>query len=314
MARTDIEKMLDWKERRGDASTLSMLVGKLRELGEFWDKEASKVGEFADFVPMRIVTIIEVCMREAIRELVDAGPPYLGRAEALSKGARMDFAMLSSLQGRKLSVGDLVAHTVSMNEPGRMVAYMETLIPGFVEKLKASHERWIEDEAEWPLAPIISDYDEMFIQLSRVFTLRHILTHELPRDPVFDPAEISRFVAASVEFVSAIDWVLVQELKGAVPRTQLVMNIQAGDIMRELEEQLAEMVFAINKRDDIDRALFKRCQDAWEVYAKAEADLRASLVQGGSMYPLLWATAQTENIQHRIETIRWWVERNEGEL
>jgi uncharacterized protein YecT (DUF1311 family) len=154
----------------------------------------------------------------------------------------------------------------------------------------------------------------MFRRLSRVFTVRHILTHELPRDPAFDPAEIPEFVAAGVEFLSAIDWVLVQDLKGAVARTQTTMNIRAGDTMRELEAQMADMLAAIEKRGDTDGTLLRRSQVAWQAYARAEADFRASLVEGGSMYPLVWAIAQSKNIQHRIENLRWWVERDESDL
>jgi uncharacterized protein YecT (DUF1311 family) len=314
MARSDIEKMLERKERRGEPRLISMLADDLRQIGKLWDTNSDRATEFADFIPMRTVTIIEVGIREVIRELVDSGPPYLDRAEILSKGARLDFALLSGLQGRKLSVGDLVAHTISINEPRRILAYMEELIPGFVEKLKASHERWIEEEAEWPLAAIISDYDDMLRQLSRVFTVRHILTHELPRDPAFDPAEIPGFVAAGGEFLSAIDWVLVQELKGAVARTQTTMNMRAGDTMRALELQMADMVAAIEKRGGIDVELLQRSQDAWQAYARAEADFHASLVAGGSMYPMVWASAQSENIRRRIDTLRWWEEREEGDL
>lgn len=55
-------------------------------------------------------------------------------------------------------------------------------------------------------------------------------------------------------------------------------------------------------------------QEAWDTYACKEADLHASLVEGGSMYPLIWASAKVELVEARIKALRWWLSREEGDL
>ncbi|MGO6969545.1 lysozyme inhibitor LprI family protein [Rhizobium leguminosarum] len=314
MAKSDIENMLEWKKRRGQSGASFTLAYDLQRLGELWRSNAEEATTFADFIPMRLVTIIEVFTREAIRELVDAGSPYLEKAEELSKGAKLDFALLAGLQGRKVSIGDLVAHTVSVNEPGRIVAYLAALVPDFVQRLKASHPRWTEERANWPLDPIISEYSMMMANLSRLFTVRHIVTHELPSEPAFHPSEIDGFLKAAGEFIEATDWVLVETLRNAVPRTQTEMNAQAGAALNVLEREMGDLISAIKERGEVDASLLDGTQEAWNVYAKKEAELRASLVTGGSMYSMIWASAKEEETRSRMETLRWWAERGEGDL
>lgn len=314
MAKSDIENMLEWKKRRGQSGASFTLAYDLQRLGELWRSKSEDAADFADFIPMRLVTIIEVFTREAIRELVDAGSPYLEKAEALSKGAKLDFALLAGLQGRKVSIGDLIAHTVSINEPGRIVAYLSALIPDFVQCLKASHPRWTEERASWPLNPIIADYGMMMANLSRLFMVRHIVTHELPSASAFHPSEIDGFIKAASEFIEATDWVLVETLRDAVPKTQIEMNAQAGAALNVLEREMDDLISAIKEHGEVDASLFDRSQDAWKDYATKEAELHASLVAGGSMYSMIWASAKQEETRRRMETLRWWAERREGDL
>lgn len=311
MAKSDIEQMLEWKKRRGPNAVTFTLIHDLLRLKDAWTSKGSELEQFSDFIPMRLVTIIEVFTREAIRELVDAGSPYLEKAEALAKGAKLDFALLAGLQGRKVSIGDLIAHTVSINEPGRIVAYLSALIPDFVGRLKTSHARWLEEMADWPLEPIIADYDNMMASLTRLFTVRHILTHELPRDPAFDTDEIAGFLGAAANFIEATDWVIVETLRGAVPRTQIEMNSQAGASLTLLDQEMEHLIALIKHRNQVDGALLDEAQEAWEGYAAKEAQLRASLVEGGSMYPLIWAGAKEEQARYRLETLRWWAEKDD---
>ncbi|CDN57066.1 Blr7499 protein (plasmid) [Neorhizobium galegae bv. officinalis bv. officinalis str. HAMBI 1141] len=314
MAKSDIQNMLDWKKRRGQSGATFTLADELRRLDELWKAKGEDAKDFTDFIPIRLVTIIEVFIREAIRELVDAGSPYLEKAEGLAKNAKLDFALLASLQGRKVSLGDLIAHTVSLNEPTRIVACLAELIPEFVLRLKASHPRWIEERAGWPLALIIPDYAKMMARLSRLFTVRHIITHELPSEPAFHPSEIDGFLTAATEFIEATDWVLVEMLRGAVPRTQAEMNSQAGASLDRLTKEMEEIIGCVKKRGEIDAGLLSEAQEAWVAYATKEADLHASLVAGGSMASMVWAAAMEEETIRRVETVRWWAERAEGEM
>lgn len=309
MAKADVENLIEWKKRRGALGATFIILDDLRRLNRLWKSKAEDAKEFADFIPIRIVTIIEVFTREVIRELVDAGPPFLERAETLLKGAKLDHAFLAGLQGRVLSVGDIAAHAVSLSDPTRLIANLGALIPDFSQLLKASHPRWSEETEEWPLEPIIGDFNKMMESLTRLFAVRHIVTHELPNTPAFEIAEIASFLQSAAEFIEAIDWVLVDTLRGSVPRTQIAMNIEAGNSLNLLETEMDKLVTAIKERGEVDHTLLDETQEAWTSFAAKEAKLHASRVEGGSMYPMIWAGAMGEEAKKRIETLRWWAER-----
>jgi uncharacterized protein YecT (DUF1311 family) len=154
----------------------------------------------------------------------------------------------------------------------------------------------------------------MMSRLSRLFTVRHIVTHEFPHAPTFHLTEIDGFMKATSEFIEATDWVLVEALMDAVPRTQLTKSTQASDRMQALEGEMGTVIEVIKARGDLDPILLAESQAAWETYAQKEADAHASLVAGGSMYPMVWASARAEEIQRRVAKLRWWAERKEGDL
>ncbi|MGX5849979.1 lysozyme inhibitor LprI family protein [Mesorhizobium sp. PL10] len=313
MGKSDVDQIIEWKGRRGHSRLGVELVFEVERLQRLWISRAELAPEFFDFIPMRLVTIIEVFVREVIREIVDHGQPYLERSEKLVRGAKIDFIFASTLQGQKLSIGDLVAHTISINNPTQIIASFEGLIPDFIKHLKISHSRWSEDAADWPFPPIIGNYNKTIANLSRLFEVRHIVTHELPSQESYDADEIDGFLTASEEFLNATDWLVVETLKGHIPRTQMEMNLQAGGTMEKLEAEMGELLGAIGRENTVDSELLRQSQEAWAAYAKREADLRASLVQGGSMYPMVWASAKSEVIGQRIDALRWWLDRDEGD-
>jgi uncharacterized protein YecT (DUF1311 family) len=154
----------------------------------------------------------------------------------------------------------------------------------------------------------------MMANLTRLFIVRHIVTHELPSEPVWNLEEIDGFLQAVGEFIEATDWVLVEVLRGGVPRTQTEMNIQAGGSLEETEAEMRQLLSDIKDRGEIDFDMLEETQAAWDAYAAKEADLHASRVEGGSMYSMVWASAKMKEHERRIETLKWWAAKKEGDL
>lgn len=310
----DVEQILGWKTRRGQERLGTELYYELEGIQRLWAEKGETASEFADFVPIRIVTIIEVFIREVIRELVDHGQPYVDRAERLTKGTRIDFVFASHVHSRKLSIGDIVAHSISINNPTQIISYFSILIPDFTQKLKVSHSRWSEDKESWPLPPIISDYDDTIARLARLFEIRHIVAHELPRRRMYETLEIDGLLAAAIEFLGSTDWVIVQSTRGELRRTQSAMNSHAGGELHDLDEEMIALMARLRERDDLNREVLLESQRAWEIFAEREADLHASLVEGGSMYPMIWASAKADVTRERIKALKWFEERGEGDV
>ena len=182
------------------------------------------------------------------------------------------------------------------------------------KKLRESRELWTEDQNAEPLPVILRDAERTLSIVGRIFEVRHILTHEVPREQPFALGEIAEFLASTRDFLSATDWLLVGETKGDVPRSQMAMNMAAGDELDLVAREMEQLLVSIRDRGEIDGEKLAASQAAWEAYADSEAQLHASLVEGGSMYPLIWATSKAEVTRERVNRLRWWLEREEGDM
>lgn len=162
------------------------------------------------------------------------------------------------------------------------------------------------------MAPTVVDYDATMAALGRLFEVRHILTHELPSEIVFDPNDLPTFIEAVQRFIEATEWTVVEILHGSVPRTQVEMNRLAGEDLRGHEEELEAVLKRVEAHPDIDDDALSEAQSAWADFADRHACLVASQVEGGTMYPLLWASAKAALVRDRITQLKGYHRRLDG--
>ncbi|OBY27827.1 hypothetical protein A9D60_13790 [Leisingera sp. JC1] len=249
---------------------------------------------------MRIATYIEVYVRDIVRELVDVGDPYTEAGGKLVKSAKLDLVFAAHLAGKKLSLGDFVAHSISINGIDAVVSSLSGLIEGFVPKLKNSHELWAEEANTWPHPPIIEDYDRTIGTLSEMFEIRHVLTHELPKESVVEHLDLDWLCEAACKFVDACDWVVVSELHSSLPRTQTTMNVNAAEQLNSTLERLTSTANELEGLSGLNQQDVADVQEKWKEFAEAEASLVASRVEGGSMYSMVWSSAKERLAEDRI--------------
>ena len=302
-----IKQIIEWRTRRGRVG-IEYLVPTL--IGDFRSQwEANPVEEFCDFIPIRLVTFIEVFTREWVRAIVDHGQPYITRAEKLVKNEKIDFLFSMEIQNRRVSLGDLVAHAVSVSGVTQILSIFGTLIEDFVVKISAVHDRWEVEVEGKEKRPIISDLQGTLKTLDNLFSIRHILTHEYPRHKPFDIAQIGRFFDATSQLISAAEEIAELEIKGVTPLTQTDMNITSYANLQKLTKDLEDHINKVSSLSDINSELLAESQDAWEKFTEADARLYASLAAGGTMEPMLFADRKAELTSQRLEHLRWWLER-----
>lgn len=297
-------QIIDWNERRGDHARLGMeLIHQIDALCVNAASVTDLPSTFVEFIPIRLVTTLEVFLRGVISELVNSGEAYFERGEKLAKSAKIDLAFVVHVNRRELTIGDFVAHAVSLNSVDAILRVLDTLLEGFTAKLKVAHPRWSEDADEWPLPPIIDDYDTVMASLARLYEIRHVLAHEIPQTTVLDPEEVPTLAAAAKVFIAATDWVVIEALHGAVPRTQTAMNVSVGNDLLQEEAKLAEVLSEVAALNGIDRDALQALQRSWTEWADVQAALVASQVEGGSMYPMIWASEKMVLTRERREQL-----------
>ena len=100
---------------------------EIESLDAAWE-EYLDGGATIDFFPIRAVTLLEVFSRAWIAQLIDHGPPYVERVADLKADIKFDLTLVRAIQGRAITLGDLIAHSVQLNSFGQVLTCFEALV------------------------------------------------------------------------------------------------------------------------------------------------------------------------------------------
>jgi uncharacterized protein YecT (DUF1311 family) len=287
----------------------------IERLAEIWAQKLKTI-EFGDsLVPIRIVTLVEVCVRGWIEKLVAQGAPYLERAANLKVDLKYDFAIASSLHGQVVTLAQLIAHSVPLGRFENIVSVLQVLLGEdlFASISNVRDQVAVEIKKE-PDVPIINDIEDLRRTLGRLFDVRHILVHEFPQVKPHKVSEVDDFLRAATLFVQAVDEMLHARLYGRYPLTQGAMNRDAAERsaaarneLKALCEKIVQELGAINfpgaSVSDINDV-----QNAWQAFCDAEAARESKEVSGGSMRPLIYSSVAERLTRARIEELQRWLD------
>lgn len=264
MARNKVAEIVDVRTRAG---------GGYRHYGyethtliTDWADGTGRLAVVPQFIPIRLVTIIEVFARNWLAEIIDSGEPYIGRAADLIKGElKIDFAVAQALIGKQVTFGELVAHTLSVSSVGDLErAFSALLDTKLFRFLDGTIDRWDVEVLGEPAEPVIKDIEDNKAKIARLFEVRHVLVHELPVDSNFAQNEVSGLVSAVDEFIRAADQGFNTLINGHYPLTQTEMNFAAAAAADEAEVEMNEVVQKLLDAGWGDDLL--RTQEAWAAF------------------------------------------------
>lgn len=298
----------------------------LRHLKEQYQRNIQNHVEVSDFYLIRSVTYLEIFTRVQVAALVDHGEQYTSRAVELTKDKKIDFATVQGIQGRVITLGDIIAHNIPVNQFHQIVSHFEILLGVKLRPLLVNAiDRWSVEIKKKPQEPIIADYDRMAANLTRLFEVRHILCHESPRDPVYTSAEVFEFLDAAFCLAQALENILVFEKHGLVPLTQTDMNIHAFETFQRITDEMNGLLSKIrNYVDESDKKYFDlqpkyvtqtwlEClndnQEKWLAYMKSQAEFIAYENNGGTIQPTIRSGEATRITEARVADFKSWLER-----
>ena len=309
MAQRDrLTEILEIKQRSGRHKR-RLFKWDLERLAQMRANEREDQQLLDELIPARIVTLLEVFVRMWIEELVDKGAPYVERAASLKADIKYDFAIARSLHGGVVTMGQLIAHSLSLNRLEVIFAVFETLLGvNFLHELGRVRRRKI---METPVEPIIDNLSALRKSLGRLFELRHILVHELPAKRPYEPAEIGQFLEAAQKFVEATDEIINTILYGDYPLTQTEMNTVSGVEFRTADEELTKLCNEIVKFSKSDTIF--AVQQHWLAFRKAEADRQTEKFGRGTIRPTIRNMIQRDLTRARISELKLWLENEQDE-
>jgi hypothetical protein len=300
-----IQEIVEIRQRQVSGSAMGELWQRFLTLEHAFEKHDKSEEETIRYFPVALVACIEGYCRMAIKELIDAGEPYLANAEKLLSSSKSDFSVLRAVYGKKITVGEFVAHSVRLSSLEHLETAFSSLIgTGFLQALRAATDRWAHEVEGKPTAPILPKPDEVFASVARTFELRHIICHEIASAYAIESEEVARCFMDCEAFLRAANEFITETLYPGVPLTQTEMNAAAWQSLEERRELLRDSVAKLRSRlDTAECTVFDDAQEKWQAYCDAWATFVAEEFDGGSIWPVIYAGAAEALVRQRIEEV-----------
>jgi len=316
------QEILDVKER--DARWTWFCSFVLESLQREWQKNRDKPGCAPDFYVIPAVTLLEVFTRRNLADTIDHDRSFTDRAIEFSKHVKIDFALLRDVQGKIITLGDILAHSVPVNSFGQIVGYFETILGKPLRPLlETAVDRWETEVMKTSTAPVVKDYEAMARSLTRLFEVRHILCHEAPRKSAYESSEIDQFLDNAIQLAKALRAILTLQKFGLVPLTQTEMNIAAAEELRSTEAAMNKLLSTIEERVktvdsrpisipgyESDTSWLEHLKDVqakWLAYRNAHCEFDTYLNRGGTIRSLLWGKEAARLTKVRISDLESWL-------
>lgn len=286
----DILAEINNLKTRKEFSLFNVSIDRLRKVKEtlafLKEKGYGHVDEFYKYIPISCIACIESYFRSLIKVLIDKGEPYTSNAGKFnqSKNIKFDFDMISEIQNRKLTIGEVVAHLLSCNNLEDINSNLSTILNGdFLKAIKEFKikDHWIEerngdDEFEKKAGDVFK-----FVQ--RTFELRHIYCHESTVAISVDKEEIDKCFESCLDFISQTSdffYATLDEYYGKSPSEKGDLLGQTLDdkmvIVRQLLKQKRDKKVVDPERAENFYSTFDETYDLWERYVKSKARLQVS--------------------------------------
>jgi uncharacterized protein YecT (DUF1311 family) len=314
-ARDKVAEIETLKRRRGAHGSRASWC--IRDLSKEWNGGQGPLSNASDFIVIRLVTILEVAIRDWISNLIDHGEPFVENAASLvhASGLKFDFAITRAVHGERVTLGELVAHSISTNRLPEIERALSTVLgEDIFRAIEGTVDRWKHEVKGEPANPIISDLVAMRAALAKLFDVRHIIVHEIPNKSPYINPDIETFLRSAREFVEAVEEEIETKLRGKYPLTQTEMNNFAQKEADETDAELQQVLLLIDTEQQ-DRALWK-AQAAWEEYRRLRAEYcsRINDPSPGSMAPIIYNVEFETITSARVKQLRLYLNREEGDF
>jgi hypothetical protein len=266
------------------------------------EKESEELGYFL----VAAVAALESFFRSQIAELIDSGDTrYLTNIPANQIRSRIDGPLLLALHGRRISLGELVAHLVTLSNLDTLNRSMTDLLgTDFLEMVKDARDPWDHRERGENAPPVLERADEVFGDVARTFELRHRICHEVIVGEPVRLDELKRLCRSSYSFAVASYYAIAHHFNPGTPLT-LEEALRAAS---EKAESLAEQIQAVEKSivrhlPPVALEAFSRAQESWRHYVTREAEFAASQEVNGNRCALVEKHVTADRYRKRLEEL-----------
>jgi uncharacterized protein YecT (DUF1311 family) len=301
-----IERIIGVRSRRRFGYAISELFVRLNHLERAFQDRVGQDRELLKYYPVGLVACIEAFFRLAVTELVDSGEPFMNRARSLAARHKFDFEVVKALHGKRVTIGELIAHGMSANRLDDISAQMSELLGvDFLKSLASVYDRWSVEIEGAPKKPMIKDPDFVYAGVARTFELRHIFCHEFATTQDLELVEIDKCFNSTMAFLKASVELISETVHPGAPLTQTDMNRVSYEEFQAEQQRLREINNALLEKLDANRKKqYEIVNKAWEEFLRLSVEFSGMEFPGGSIRPTIENSEAAEMTRRRIEEVK----------
>lgn len=235
-----------------------------------------------EYVPVKIVACFEEYFRKKYKEIIDNAEyrKRLNEVEAL-KNLNFNFNVLGAFQDNEISLGDYLSYLIPCSKLEDINGTLSKLFGfSFIEKIKRQ-----------------KDTDsKLFESINEIFRLRHIFCHEVQQTEKISFEKAISLIHDACAFLNVADSIIENTLYPKSPQSTVDMFEEVKQMFEEAEKELEALMKKIKameagKTPDQEGELMAvnfDYIDVWRQYREARAKSGASMVEGGTVYPIIY--------------------------
>lgn len=303
-SRSEFNSRLDYSSRLNDIEYA--FQENLDYNGDF-NKELLK------YIPIATVACFEAFFRSVYKELIDFGKPFSDNVIKFNQAqnVKFDFDIINAIQTKTVTVGEFISHILPCNNFDDINKNLSLLCGiDFADQIKKFKRDSIFEHVNDNSKQFIDNGDQIISDIKRTFELRHIFCHEFATNLRIDKDEILRCFNNAKIFLNQTNDFIWDLIYPNAPETQADMNNHTSDQFSEADNELTELIITIkeaskeNSYMTLNIDLLDETLTEWKKYREVKAKLDASVVEGGSMYPTIYAGSLTTTTQKKIESLK----------
>lgn len=312
MARDVIKEIKDLKSRDEFANShqFYLRLHSLEKLLESTDNNSGESDEVLRYIPIALVACIEGLFRSLYAEIIDHGEPYSKNVEKFNNSnKKFDYNIINAIQSRKLTIGEFISHTLSCNNISDIDNNLSILLEiKFLHELKDFDTQSNFDEQKLINSSFKDNIDQAIKSVISVFELRHIFCHEFGTKVEVSKDSIQELFSNTKIFLENTTDFIQSKLYPNSPETQTDINIHAHNEFDEIDAKLESYISRLRNKDftdfsDFDKILFDECIIKWKKYRESEATYKSSVVEGGSMQPMIYSMSMSTTTLRKIKEL-----------
>lgn len=270
-----------------------------RHILEVFDRLKQEINslkpDFLEFIPVKLVSCIEDFYRQIYASIIDnkAFKKNLVNVKSL-KELKFDFEIIKSLEDDEVSLGEYISYLFPCNNLKGILSNISDLLGvDFAKEIKA-------------LFKSKQDYDDFFVTIEEIFTIRHRLCHEASVVTSLKKKDVTKMIDYSYHFLHSSGLIVLGFLYPNSPMTTSEMKASSEKSYNEAEKELTDLIKRI--KEGLSKTDFPETFnyiEKWKEYRKERARENAgNFAEGGSMYPILYLMDLEKITRQKIKELR----------